>query len=274
MAAKKKISFEQFYNDIYEERWPALKDALLQSASSFCIDQAAGLLKPYYLDRASAAAAAALDVHPGDQVLDMCAAPGGKTLLLALALNGSGRLISNDRSSDRRRRLKDVIDSHLPEKLQQIITVTGHDSTRWGLFEQNVYDRILLDAPCSSEEHVLKSPAHLNKWSPARTKQLAVQAHAMLAAAVEAVKPGGTILYSTCSLSPLENDGVIAKLLKKRGEMVSVDYNLKLTGLHSDSLTADQTEYGLHILPDKNDGFGPIFMTRLIKNPPDQKTFI
>ena len=260
MAPKKKINFEQFYSDIYTDRWPALKEAMLHDADSFCIDKGSGLLKPYYLDKASAAAARALEAVPGERILDMCAAPGGKTLLLALALEGRGTLVSNDRSSDRRRRLKEVLDTHLPAKLRSAVTVSGHDATRWGLFEQDEYDRVLLDAPCSSEEHVLKSPSHLKRWSPARTKQLSVQAHAMIAAAVTAVKPGGTVVYSTCSLSPAENDGVIEKLLKKRGNFITVDRTLK-----TDELNAEETEFGLHILPDKNHGYGPIYMARLIK---------
>ena len=264
MGSGKKISFEEYYIDIYNSRWPALKDALLHEPDGFSISE--GLLQPYFLDRASAAAAKALGVMPGDNVLDMCAAPGGKTLLLALALNGHGSLVSNDRSSDRRRRLKDVIDTHLPPELRAIIAVTGHDSTRWGLHEQDIYDRILLDAPCSSEEHVLKSPTHLKRWSPARTKTLAVQAHAMLAAAAEAVKPGGTIIYSTCALSPLENDGVIRKLLKKRSDRIEIDRIPDVDAVF-DELEAEVTEYGYHILPDKNAGYGPIFLARLIKKP-------
>lgn len=264
MSVKQKISFEQYYFEIYGSRWDILKSALLEEPAGFCLME--NLLKPYYLDKASAAAAAALDVQPEEHVLDMCAAPGGKTLLLASALCGTGSLTSNDRSSVRRRRLRDVIETHLPPLLRENITVSGHDATRWGLFEQNIYDRILLDAPCSSEEHVMKSKPHLAQWSPARTRQLSIQAHAMLAAAVDAVKPGGTILYSTCALSPLENDGVINKLLKKRSDRVHVDLISPEAAFLND-LFAESTEHGVHIMPDKNRGYGPIYMTRLIKNP-------
>ena len=258
MAKKHKTSFEEFYSDIYGDRWPALKEALLADRVHMSPD---GLLRSYYMDPASAAAARALAVEAGDTVLDMCAAPGGKTLLLALALGGTGSLTSNDRSADRRRRLRNVIDDHLPPGLRENISVTGHDSTRWGLFEKDVYDRVLLDAPCSSEEHVLKSPAHLKKWSPARTKQLAVQAHAMLAAAVDAVKPGGTIIYSTCSLSPLENDGVVEKLLKKRSEIIEVSD----PGVDSSAETGEPTRFGRHILPDTAGGCGPIYYVKIVK---------
>ncbi len=260
MASKKKITFDDYYESLYSVRWPALKSALTEGSSGFSLSD--GLLQPYFLDKASAAAAFALGIQEEDTVLDMCAAPGGKTLVIALALKGTGLLVSNDRSSDRRRRLKDVIEKHLPADWRSNINVTGHDSTKWGLFEQDVYDRILLDAPCSSEAHVLNSPAHLGKWTPNRSKQLAVQAHAMLASAVQALKPGGRLIYSTCALSPLENDGVIEKLLKKRSsivEVVSADIPPEL------ELDAETTEFGKHILPDRNSGFGPIFMAALVK---------
>ena len=255
MAKKKKISFEDFYADIYGNRWEALKESLLADPAHMNLEE--GLLKTYYMDPASAVAAGQLGVQEGDSVLDMCAAPGGKTLILASALKGSGSLVSNDRSPDRRRRLSKVIEEHLPAEHRSNISISGYDATRWGLFEKDVYDRVLLDAPCSSEQHVLKSPAHLKKWSPARTKQLAIQAHAMLAAAVDAVKPGGIILYSTCSLSPLENDGVIEKLLKKRSELVEV--------LSADENRGEKTLYGRHILPDQCPGEGPIYYAKLRK---------
>ncbi|MDC7126995.1 MAG: RsmB/NOP family class I SAM-dependent RNA methyltransferase [Spirochaetales bacterium] len=262
MSKKQKKTFESYYSEIYKSRWTELKDILIKDSDGFCLSD--NLLQNYYLDPASRAAALALNVQQGESVLDMCAAPGGKTLILATALRGTGTLVSNDRSSDRRRRLKDVINNHLSEKFRQNITITGHDAAKWGLFEQNIYDKILLDAPCSSEAHVLKSSTHLQRWSPARTKQLSIQAHAMLAAAVDAVKPGGVILYSTCSLSPLENDGVIDKLLKKRSDLVDIE-NLSLNSGFLEDLSAESTKYGLHILPDKNNGAGPIFMARLIK---------
>jgi len=207
------------------------------------------LVKPYYLDGASVRAARYLDVQPDDEVLDMCAAPGGKTLVLALALAGTGRLVSNDRSADRRGRLKRVIAEHLPDKAQANITVTGYDATQWGLHEKEAYDRILLDAPCSSERHLLHSPAHLADWSPNRTKALAQQAMAMLCAALDALKPGGRLLYSTCSISPEENEGLLGRFAAKRPGL----WNL-----------VNQTL----VLPDEADGEGPLFFTLLEKKDP------
>lgn len=235
--------FDHHFSTIYGPRWPGLKKALEDPRSPEPLLD--GLVKAYYLDRASVRAAQALEVEPGHEVLDLCAAPGGKTLVLALRLQGTGRLVSNDRSPDRRNRLKRVIAEHVPPEWQGSISVTGHDASRWGLYEQARYDRVLLDAPCSSERHLVHSPGHLAQWSPNRTKILAQQALAMLCAALEALKPGGLLVYSTCSISPLENEGTLDRFAEKR------------PGLWS------RLESHL-VLPDET-GEGPLFWAKIQK---------
>ncbi len=238
-------AFDEHFSAIYGPRWVSLRKALNEPSRPE--SHIPGLIKPYYLDRASAAAAAALGVQPGDEVLDLCAAPGGKTLVLATALGGRGRLTSNDRSADRRARLRRVLDEHLPPALRKLVVVTGHDATRWGLHEKEAYDKILLDAPCSSERHVLRDPAALALWSPARTRSLAQQALAMLCSALEALRPQGRLLYSTCSISPEENELLLQRFQVKRpGAWALVERAL--------------------VLPDENAGEGPLFWALLEKS--------
>lgn len=253
MARREKISFDSWYADLYGERWPRLKESLSKEPAYTTLSE--GLLNPYYLDEASYLAAWCVGAKPGETILDMCAAPGGKTLVIALALGGRGTLIANDRSAARRARLHRVLSEYLPVSSLAAVNVTGHDATRWGLHEQDTYDRILLDAPCSSERHVINSQAHFARWSPSRSRRLATQAHAMLAAAYTAVKPSGLIVYSTCALSPLENDGVIKKLLSKRSASIEFD----------DSLPGEKMEYGVQITPDRDGGFGPMYISLLRK---------
>lgn len=207
-------AFERTYAALFGPRWPALRAALVEPAAPVPLSD--GLLQPYWLDAASVRAARALQVAPGHRVLDLCAAPGGKTLVLALALDGEGLLVSNDRSPERRRRLRAVLDQHLPPRLRSTVTVTGHDGSRWGLREPQGYDRVLLDAPCSSERHVLASPPHLALWSPARPRNLAHQGLALLCAAFDALRPGGLLVYSTCAVNPAENEAVVESLGRKR----------------------------------------------------------
>ena len=253
MARKPKQSFDSWYSGIFGDRWPGLRAALAGDCVYFELTE--GLKKPYFMNEASYLAAEALGVQPGDMVLDMCAAPGGKTLALTLALAGEGHIVANDRSSVRRARLHRVLDEHLPESFRAIVEVTGHDAARWGLHEVDTYDRVLLDAPCSSERHTINSPAHLARWSPARTRHLAAQAYAMLASAFLATKRGGVILYSTCALSPLENDKVVGRLLGKK--TVSVEVVASAMG--------ESTEYGIEIAPDRDAGRGPMYIAKLRK---------
>lgn len=253
---KKKLSsvelFEQFYSDLYKQRWPSLKESLKKESHPISLSDK--LVKPYYLDKASLIAANALPVEENDNVLDMCAAPGGKTLVLALKLKGTGTLVSNDRSSDRRARLHTVIEECLPKEYQTNIRITGHDSSTWGLYEQDMYDCVLLDAPCSSERHVIQDPKALDIWSPSRPKRLSILQYSMLNAAFTAVKVGGFILYSTCSICPMENQGVIAKLFKKHENQVEeiiLDSN------------SEKLEYGQIILPDTEGENGPLYFCLL-----------
>lgn len=252
MAKRERLSgaekFDDYYAEIYSEKWSELKKNLLEESLPVSLSEK--LLQPYYMDSASVKAASYLPVKEGDNVLDMCAAPGGKTLVLALKLNGTGTLKSNDRSSARRSRLHRIIEDCLPENLRRNITVTGFDSTKWNLYEKDAYDCILLDAPCSSERHVLKDAQAIEQWGTNRPKILAVQQFAMIASALDAVKPGGYILYSTCSINPLENQDNIEKLFKKRNgrfEEVSVDTD------------AAKLSHGYIFLPNSESCNGPLY---------------
>lgn len=215
-----------------------------------------GLMTTYVMDPASIFPAVALGVQPDDEVLDMCAAPGGKSLILAEALrDGEGRLVSNELSDKRRARLRAVFEDYVPRDwIEKHVKVTGHDGTRWCLHETEAFDRILLDAPCSGERHLLADPTEMSQWSPSRTKNLAVRQYSLLASALQVVRHGGRIVYSTCSISSTENDAVIARLLKKReGEAVVRPLSFDI---------GEATEHGWQILPDET-GYGPIYLAAL-----------
>ena len=253
--------FDQYYGEIYGNRWPVLRDALLKETNPVSLSDK--LAEPYYMDKASILAASMLPISENCSVLDMCAAPGGKTLSIALRLNGKGKLISNDRSASRRNRLISVLDTCLTPDLRSVVKVTGHDSTMWSLHERDEYDRILLDAPCSSERHVLTDSKALSIWSPNRPKQLSIQQFAMLAAALDAAKAGGYILYSTCSICPLENELVIDKLSRKRsGLFEEVDLLVSHPEL---SGKAESLSHGFIVLPDVQDGAGPLYFCLIRK---------
>jgi 16S rRNA C967 or C1407 C5-methylase (RsmB/RsmF family) len=251
-------AFDQFYSSFYGARWEGLKAALLMpgvKVERSCFNGFAH----YGMDQASIRAAQALKVEPGEQVLDICAAPGGKTLVLAESLLGSGQLVANELSSSRRLRLKTVIESHVPEEFRKNIQVTAYDGNQFGLKRASHFDRVLLDAPCSSEHHLLELDPEQMSWKESRTKQLAQRQYSLLCSGLLSLKPGGVMIYSTCSISPLENDGVIERLLKRKQGQVLIDPETQ------DLSDLEKTEYGFQIFPDRFQGMGPIFMTRLIK---------
>lgn len=253
MAKAKKPSgadaFQIYYEKEFPLRWDVLRASLLEQRSPIPFQE--GLVKPYFMDEASILVANTLPLRQGDRVLDMCAAPGGKSLVLASRLQGTGSLVCNDRSSERRERLRNVLESSLPDAWKRQVSVTSHDSTKWGIYEKDAYDAILLDAPCSSERHVLSDPHALSLWSPARPKHLALQQFAMLCAALDAVKRGGYVLYSTCAITAMEDEDIIDKLNRKREGRFSI--------IPTDIPQAEQRKYGSILLPDTSNGKGPLF---------------
>lgn len=195
----------------------------------------------------------------------MCAAPGGKAMaMLRLFLSchpeDTFEFTLNERSAARRARLQRVIHDSLPADARVSLRVTSHDARRWGLHEQNQYDIVMLDVPCSSERHLVHDPKSLQLWSPRRSKRLAMDAYAMLAAGLSALKAGGSLLYLTCALSPLENETVIMKAVERRGTEFTVLAPPTLTG-------AEPRRYGSIVLPDGAAGRGPLFATLIQKHP-------
>ena len=262
------VEFNRYYEDLFAERWAHLRPALLSNPVHATFSDC--LIKPYFLDPASLAVGIALDVHPGQEVLDLCAAPGGKSLVLACRLSGEGRLVANERSATRRARLHRVLNGHLAPPLRAVVSVTGHDASRWGLYEPESYDRVLADVPCSSERHVISSAGDLERWSPSRPKRLAQAAYASGCAAVDATRPGGIVAYSTCALSPVENDGVIERLLMRgRGSFVQVTPQTlepnPPEGVEAVPIVWEPTVFGQIALPDRNNGVGPMYFALLQK---------
>lgn len=300
-ARRGAAGFDAYYGAVFGERWPALREALLGPTRSipYCLK----LEAPYYLDVASALAAASLPLGGARRILDLCAAPGGKTLVLASLMDADAELLSNERSSERRARLHRVLDAHLGADLRGRVSVAGRDGATWSRLERDAYDRILLDAPCSSERHVLSSPSHLERWSPSRIRTLAQGEWALLSGAFLVLAEGGELLYATCALSDAENDDVVARLVAKYGDAVEIlDPDLEgasavLRGLpgrnagesfptgtaeasvatgadaaavarapaFEGAALVERTAHGCRVLPDVADGAGPLYFARIRK---------
>ena len=252
------MTFDEYYQKLYGARWAQLRESLLLPAASASYSE--GLKKPYMMDRASVLAAESLVLPEEGIILDACAAPGGKSLVLASRISRGVQLLCNELSSERRRRLKKVLDEHLDGEKRRQISVSGFDAGELGgkKTEWNRFDAILLDAPCSSERHVIQSQKALAEWKPARPRSLSRRQWSLLSAAFLLLKPGGSLVYATCALSPEENDGPVSRLLEK--------YSGKIEVAEPGFALGEKTKHGRLILPDESDGMGPMFVARLWKN--------
>ncbi len=170
----------------------------------------------YYLQEPSAMTpAAVLQVTPGDRVLDLCAAPGGKATALGAKLCGEGLLVANDISASRAKALL---------KNLEIFGVTNSFVTNAApvkLAEQfaESFDKILVDAPCSGEGMFRKDEASVKAWSPKKVEDCAKTQREITHQAVAMLRPGGQLLYSTCTFSGEENEQTVAALLQDFPEL-------------------------------------------------------
>ncbi len=162
----------------------------------------------YYLQEPSAMAPAGLlDVRPGMKVLDLCAAPGGKTTQLAAALNGQGLLVCNEINPKRAKILARNI-----ERLgvANALVLNEHPQRLEAKFS-GFFDRILVDAPCSGEGMFRKEEAAVTDWSPETVEMCARRQLEILRSAAGMLADGGRLVYSTCTFAPQENEGVISR---------------------------------------------------------------
>jgi 16S rRNA C967 or C1407 C5-methylase (RsmB/RsmF family) len=285
---------QKFYEAFWKERWPALESALLspgtqvirrnqfadnlnsrkwpkpfpfwnlpncyQMEPEFKTDiQRAdnGLLEYYILDPGSVLIAQTLPL--GERILDMCAAPGGKTLILAERMSNTSEIIANEPHPDRRRRLTKNIRGYLPEPIRNRIWVSGKKGGLFAKSAPETFNSILIDAPCSGERFLIQeSLASQELWNEKRSQKLAQEQYNLLTSGFYALKPGGFVLFSTCSLSPLEGDPVVERLKQKKGDFFDI------IRFESDVPYLEPTPFGYRILPDKS-GMGPFYLTLLQK---------
>lgn len=168
----------------------------------------------YYIQEPSAQAVGeVLDPQPGERVLDLAAAPGGKTTHLAAKMANRGLLVANEVDSGRIRGLLDNLERW--GSTQAVVQApVARLAERWGAY----FDRVLLDAPCSGEGMFRKEPAAANRWGPAAPARAAAVQLRLLQAAALLVRPGGVLVYATCTFSPEENEEVLARFLAERAD--------------------------------------------------------
>ncbi len=174
----------------------------------------------YYVQDSSAMAVAALLApQPGERVLDLCASPGGKSTHIASLLAGQGVLVSNE--IDRGR--ADVLRRNLERWGAANALVLNETPERLAARWPAAFDRVVVDSPCSGEGMFRKNEEARYHWSEAHVAGCALRQREILASAAQLVRPGGRLVYATCTFAPEEDEGVIARFLRSHPDFELVE---------------------------------------------------
>ena len=163
----------------------------------------------------------ALDPKPGEYILDLCASPGSKTSQIAEHLNDSGVVVANEIVRGR----VNLLVSNMQRHRSRSNIIVNHDARHFPKVPEFGYDRILVDAPCTGTGTTRKNPDVWSRWKPSGGRSMQKLQIDILSRATKLVKSGGRVVYSTCSLDPIENEAVVAEILRN-------DSSLKLISAH------------------------------------------
>ena len=163
----------------------------------------------------------ALDPKPGEYILDLCASPGSKTSQIAEHLNDSGVVVANEIVRGR----VNLLVSNMQRHRSRSNIIVNHDARHFPKVPEFGYDRILVDAPCTGTGTTRKNPDVWSRWKPSGGRSMQKLQIDILSRATKLVKSGGRVVYSTCSLDPIENEAVVAEVLRN-------DSSLKLISAH------------------------------------------
>lgn len=193
-----------------------------------------------------------LNPEPRQLILDACASPGSKTSHLAMLMGDTGNIVANDASWQRLGKLKDVIGML---GVKSVVPVNLPAEVLWRDYE-NTFDHALVDVPCTMEGRMkLSDSSTYSDWSIRKIKRLSTEQKGILRSVVRCVKPGGTIVYSTCTLAPEENEEVIDWILRKEEnlevlpiDVTDVPRTAALTTWHND-IYDPRVRNSIRILP-------------------------
>ncbi|WEV50301.1 RsmF rRNA methyltransferase first C-terminal domain-containing protein [Lactobacillus sp. ESL0731] len=187
----------------------------------------------YSQDPSAMFPATLMKINPGDKVLDLCAAPGGKSTALGEQLAGSGLLVANEISATRAKILRENIE-------RWGITnclITSEDPANLAPQFPQFFDKILVDAPCSGEGMFRKNPDAVNYWSQDYVLVCQKRQQEILTQAVKMLKPGGELVYSTCTYAPEEDEQIVSWLINEFG------FSVIASGLYSAKISHGRPEW-------------------------------
>ncbi|WP_404685091.1 16S rRNA (cytosine(1407)-C(5))-methyltransferase RsmF [Raoultella terrigena] len=214
----------------------------------------------FYIQEASSMLPVAALFADGDmpqRVMDVAAAPGSKTTQIAARMGNKGGILANEYSASRVK----VLHANISRCGISNVALTHFDGRVFGAALPESFDAILLDAPCSGEGVVRKDPEALKNWSPESNQQIAATQRELIDSAFHALQPGGTLVYSTCTLNREENEDVVQWLLARYPQAVET---LPLGSLFPQASEALTAEGFLHVFPQIYDCEG-FFVARLRK---------
>lgn len=214
----------------------------------------------FYIQEASSmlpVAALFADGESPRRVMDVAAAPGSKTTQIAARMGNEGGILANEYSASRVK----VLHANISRCGISNVALTHFDGRVFGAALPECFDAILLDAPCSGEGVVRKDPDALKNWSSESNAKIALTQHELIDSAFHALRPGGTLVYSTCTLNRQENEEVVNGLLARYPQAVEV---LPLGSLFPQASEALTGEGFLHVFPQIFDCEG-FFVARLRK---------
>ena len=199
----------------------------------------------YYIQEPSALAPVPfLEVQEGERVLDLCAAPGGKSTQIAAAMNGKGIFIANEISPQRAK----ILSLNIERLGVQNCLVLNEDSGKLANVFPEYFDRILVDAPCSGEGMFRKNDVAISEWSLENVSKCEERQIEILDNAAAMLAPGGRIVYSTCTFAPAENEGSIISFLERHPDFKLLDVH-KYEGMASGN--AEFISYDKSIMEDE-----------------------
>ncbi|KAI8478637.1 5-cytosine rRNA methyltransferase NSUN4-like [Branchiostoma floridae x Branchiostoma belcheri] len=232
-----------------------------------------GILTYYVLDAASILPVLALNLKPGDIVLDMCAGPGGKTLAIINTSVSLSGIIANEPKASRCKRLNQVLRLYLQRGLsvQKGVKVTSFDGCRWGKMSPNSFDKVLVDVPCTSDRHSLTHDEKTNIFHVSRLRErtelpdLQVK---LLSSALAAVRPGGEVVYSTCTMSQMQNEGVVYMAMEHANQTSNIltevaDVSNLVQFFQQTFTFSEGCRIGALVLPSLPNNWGPMYFCRL-----------
>lgn len=171
----------------------------------------------YYIQEPSAMAVVeVLDPQPGERILDLCAAPGGKSTQIAGRMHGTGLLVANEMVFDRAR----ILSQNVERMGIRNCVVCSEEPKRMAELFPAFFDRIVVDAPCSGEGMFRKDGTAVEQWSEDHVRMCAERQRMILGEASKCLKPGGVLVYSTCTFAPEENEETVSRFVREQEDFV------------------------------------------------------